>query len=103
MSKSANHKFGTESQELRIKSRTEKARRFRPDVERFYLIPVLLKALNILSLLHQADNPLTVDTIHRQLGYPKSTIYRILRTLSACGYLPEGASGVYKFTKSRLS
>jgi predicted transcriptional regulator len=103
MSKSANHNFRTDSQELQIKSRTEKARKSRPDVECFYLIPVLVKTLNILSLLHQADEPLTVDSIHRRLGYPKSTIYRILRTLSACGYLPEGASGVYKFTKSRLS
>jgi uncharacterized membrane protein len=84
---------------LRRNSWTLRAQRGRPELDRYYLIPVLLKALNILTFMDRSGEAVTVDDIHRNFGYPSSTIYRILRTLSACAYLPEGKSGVYRFTR----
>ncbi len=80
-------------------SRTDAARRHHPHVDRSYIIPVLSKALLIMDLLRSSDRPLNVAEIAGDTGISKSTIYRILRTLSAYGYLPNGAKGIYSFRR----
>lgn len=78
-------------------SRTDAARRRNPHVQRSYIIPVLCKALTIIELLKDSDRPLNIQHLSKTTGIAKTTVYRILRTLSAYGYLPDGADGVYSF------
>jgi len=77
-------------QELAARSRTSSARLRNPDVHQSYVIPVLDKALRIMRLLEESERHLKIGEIARTTGYSQSTIYRILRTLSAHGYLPCG-------------
>jgi len=84
-------------EDLARRSRTDAARRQHPHLDRSYVIPVLSKALLIMDLLRNSERPLNVAEIAGNTGISKSTVYRILRTLSAYGYLPEGASGIYSF------
>lgn len=82
---------------LVVQSRTLAAQIRRPDIHRSYLVPVLSKAFHIMRLLETNGRPLTMSEIYEKTGYSKTTVYRILRTLSAHGYLPSGAHGVYDF------
>ena len=86
--------------ELALNSRTIAARKRNPGVQRDYIIPVLSKALSILDLLNQVQRPMNTHEIARTTGYSLTTVYRILRTLSAYGYLPEGCDGVYTFRRA---
>ena len=86
-----------EERRMLVESRTYAARIRRPDLHRNYVIPVLSKALKIVQLLETSERPLSTAEIARRTGVPKTTAYRILRTLSAHGYLPQGADGVYCF------
>ncbi len=88
--------------DLAMASRTLKSRLQRPNVSRSYLVPMLVKAFRIIDALQASHRPLTVDELSRRLGYSKTTVYRILRTLAACGYLPNSASGecVVRITRS---
>lgn len=63
--------------------------------KRDYIIPVLVNALTVISLLKSAERSLNLNQICDQTGIAKTTVYRILRTLSAFGYLPQGEHGVY--------
>jgi Fic family protein len=80
-------------------SRTDAAKKRRPDLQRSYIIPVVSKTFIIMDLLKNSERPLRVDELTRITGIAKSTVYRILRTLSAYGYLPNGADGVYAFRR----
>jgi hypothetical protein len=82
---------------LADKSRTVSARIRKPEVRSNYIVPVLAKAIKIIRLLETADRPLNINEISQYTGTPKSTVYRVLRTLSAYGYLPHGAIGIYSF------
>jgi transcription initiation factor IIE alpha subunit len=82
---------------LVVQSRTLAAQIRRPDIHRSYLVPVLSKAFHIMRLLETNGGPLTMNEIWEKTGYSKTTVYRILRTLSAHGYLPSGVHGVYDF------
>ncbi|HKR27720.1 MAG TPA: helix-turn-helix domain-containing protein, partial [Acidobacteriaceae bacterium] len=61
-----------------------------------YLIPVLSKALDVLEVLHRYDQPLPLETIHRQTQISKTTTYRILKTLVHRGYLANSQDGLYR-------
>ena len=61
-----------------------------------YLIPVLSKALDILEVLHRYGQPLPLETIHQQTNIPKTTVYRILKTLVHRGYLAHSPNGLYR-------
>jgi DNA-binding IclR family transcriptional regulator len=55
-------------------------------------------------LLESAERSLNLNQICDQTGIARTTVYRILRTLSALGYLPQGEHGVYRLRlKSVLS
>lgn len=84
-------------QELVVRSRTVSAQFRRPDINRSYVVPVLSKALRIMRLLEMTERPMSIPQISEATGVAHSTVYRILRTLSAHGYLPRGDHGVYAF------
>lgn len=60
---------------------------------RFYLVPVLMRTLDILELLSRSDTPLKMNEISREAGVSQTTTYRILRTLVHRGYLAQDLEG----------
>ncbi|HMH14086.1 MAG TPA: substrate-binding domain-containing protein [Edaphobacter sp.] len=68
----------------------------RKTTKRLYLIPVLSKALDILELLQAANQPMTLEAIHRQTRISKTTVYRVLKTFVHRGYLSQGSDGLYR-------
>jgi hypothetical protein len=66
-----------------------------PTHMRSYVIPVLGRALSILDVLQKSGSPLSVKEICRTTDYPKSTIYRIVRTFVAYGYVLHLLNGKY--------
>ena len=63
----------------------------RKTTKRLYLIPVLSKALDILELLQAENQPMTLESIHRQTRISKTTVYRVLKTFVHRGYLSQQA------------
>lgn len=61
-----------------------------------YLIPVLSKALDVLERLQSDNQPMTLETIHRQTKISKTTVYRILKTLVHRGYITQLPDGYYR-------
>jgi ribose transport system substrate-binding protein len=64
--------------------------------KRLYLIPVLSKSLDILELLEKENQPMALETIHRQTKISKTTVYRVLKTLVHRGYLSQSPDGLYR-------
>jgi ribose transport system substrate-binding protein len=64
--------------------------------KRLYLIPVLSKALDILELLQSENQPMTLESIHRQTKISKTTVYRVLKTFVHRGYLSQSPDGLYR-------
>jgi ribose transport system substrate-binding protein len=69
--------------------------------KKLYLIPVLSKALDVLELLRQAGQPMTLEAIHRSTRTSKTTVYRILKTFVHRGYLSQAADGTYRHVSGR--
>lgn len=59
------------------------------------LTPAVTRALDILELFLDADEPLPGPEIVRRLGLPRTTVHELLTTLTARGYLVQ-ASGRYR-------
>src|ERR1700710_135016 len=68
----------------------------RKTTKRLYLIPVLSKALDILELLQEETQPMTLESIHRQTRISKTTVYRVLKTFVHRGYLSQSPDGFYR-------
>jgi len=68
----------------------------RKATKRLYLIPVLSKALDILELLQAENQPMTLESIHRQTRISKTTVYRVLKTFVHRGYLSQAQDGLYR-------
>lgn len=69
---------------------------------RFYTVPVLMRALDIMELLRKSEMPLKTNEISHSASIPQSTTYRILRTLHHRGYVvqdPEGRFSIAKQSK----
>lgn len=66
-----------------------------PRIPRLYLIPVLCKALDILDLLEREKNRVPLEEIFQRVQIPKTTVYRILKTLVHRGYLAQSPDGRY--------
>jgi ribose transport system substrate-binding protein len=64
--------------------------------KRLYLIPVLTKALDILELLQAENQPMVLESIHKQTKISKTTVYRILKTLVHRGYVGQTADRHYR-------
>jgi predicted DNA-binding transcriptional regulator len=76
-------------------SRTEHAKHLKPFLDREYIVPVLLKAIDILDVLKSRPDGLRVEEIHRLTGISKTTVYRILRTFVTSGYISQNATSSY--------
>src|ERR1700722_20041426 len=68
----------------------------RKTTKRLYLIPVLAKARDILELLQGENQPMTLESIHRQTRISKTTVYRVLKTFVHRGYLSQSPDGSYR-------
>ena len=64
--------------------------------KRLYLVPILTKTFDILELLQNENDPMSLDDIHKRTGTSKSTVYRILKTLVHRGYLKQTRDGQYR-------
>ena len=60
----------------------ERAERLKPELDRQYFVPVLLKSVKILELLRSAPEGLRIEQIHLKTGIAKTTVFRIARTQS---------------------
>jgi hypothetical protein len=60
-----------------------------------YIVPMIARAIEISELLLGIGSGLRVREIHGRTGYSESTIYRILRTLVAFGYVVRDSNGFY--------
>jgi hypothetical protein len=61
-----------------------------------YLVPCVLKAIQMVEILRRTHAGLRVDDLLGMTGYSRSTIYRILRTLTACEYMVRDGRGYYR-------
>ena len=61
-----------------------------------YLVPCVLKAVHMIEALRQAGTGLRVENLRSMTGYSRTTIYRILRTFVACGYIRRDSGGSYR-------
>ena len=62
-----------------------------------YLIPVLSKSLDVLERLQANNQPMTLETIHKETKISKTTVYRILKTFVHRGYLSQLPDGYYRY------
>jgi len=69
----------------------------RPKAKRLYLIPVLTKALDVLELLQAEGRPMVLEAVHKRVGAPKTTVYRILKTLVHRGYVGQTSDREYEY------
>jgi DNA-binding IclR family transcriptional regulator len=62
-------------------------------------VSIIARAIDISKLLQGFNSGLRVKGIKELTGYYESTIYRILRTLVAFGYVLRDSSGVYRLNR----
>lgn len=67
---------------------------------RFYLVPVLMRTLDVLEVLSNSDQPLKMNEISQRTGISKTTTYRILRTLVYRGYVAQDLEGRFSMLKA---
>ena len=65
-------------------------------LSRLYHIPVLSKALDVLEFLQSQKQSASLEDLHRETHFSKTTVYRILRTLEHRGYLAHQEDGRYR-------
>ena len=81
---------------------TTPRRSSRSSSERSYIIPNLDRALRVLEHLSTRQEGGSITEIANQLSLPKNSVFRILRTLAASGYLDEHDKR-YRVTSKILS
>ncbi|MGD0727507.1 MAG: IclR family transcriptional regulator [Spirochaetia bacterium] len=67
-----------------------------------YIIPNLNRALRVLELLSAKETGASITEISKELGLPKNSVFRIVRTLAANGYLDEHGKS-YRLSPKILS
>src|SRR5271169_1223237 len=67
-----------------------------------YIIPNVNRALRVLELLSAKTDGASITEISKDLGLPKNSIFRIVRTLAASGYLDEHGKS-YRLSPKILS
>jgi DNA-binding IclR family transcriptional regulator len=58
-----------------------------------YQLKTLGRGLEVLALLKAAPGPVTLSALSRQLGEPTTVVFRILKTLEACGQIRQDLTG----------
>jgi DNA-binding IclR family transcriptional regulator len=67
-----------------------------------YIIPNLDRALKMLELLSTKEEGMSITEISKELSLPKNSVFRIMRTLAANGYLDEHGKA-YRLSPKILS
>jgi DNA-binding IclR family transcriptional regulator len=62
-------------------------------------VRVLHKTLDILEQIKTSESGYKLADLAREVGLPKATVYRILTTLEARGYLDRGSDGSYRMAR----
>ena len=75
---------------------SDKSVALQSDVSRQYIVPIVFKTIQIIELLRSETRGLRIEEISQLTGFPKSTIYRIVRTLACTEYLCQEGKGVYR-------
>jgi DNA invertase Pin-like site-specific DNA recombinase len=91
---------GASRRSLLVASKGDETPQVRPTADREYIVPILFKAIQIIELLRLESDGLRIEYIHRMTGISRSTVYRIVRTLTASGYLRQDPRTVYKLAAS---
>ena len=68
-----------------------------------YLVPCVFKAVQMIEALRRVRTGLRVEDLRSMTGYSRTTIYRILRTLAACGYIVRNSRAIYRLNYSVVS
>jgi len=68
-----------------------------PGEQRSYLVPMVSRALNIMNMFTRTHRNLTAQQIMDTTGYSRSSVYRILRTLAAHGYIRDDDRGGFTY------
>lgn len=68
-----------------------------------YFIQAVGKALDLLDLLGQIDQPISLGDLSRRLAQSKSSTFRILSTLEERGLVERKSGDLYSLTHSRIS
>jgi len=68
-----------------------------------YLVPCVFKAVQMIEALRESRSGLRVEEFLAMTGYSRSTIYRILRTLTACEYIVRDRGGSYRLNHAVVS
>lgn len=66
-------------------------------------MPAVDRALNLLELLSNSQNGLTLSELSRKLGIPKSTAHYLINTLATRGYIQHASDGRHYSLGLRLS
>lgn len=61
------------------------------DLDERYLVQPVLKAMQVLQLVCEAPEPLTLNQLVREAGLPKTTVFRYLKTLATIGFVEHDA------------
>jgi hypothetical protein len=69
---------------------------------RFYSVPVIERTFDVLEYLHRCESPLKTNEISDNLRVPRTTTYRILRTLAHRGYVFQDLDGRFSFNHSGM-
>lgn len=56
-----------------------------------YLVQPVLKAMQVLQLICEAAEPVTLNQLVRRAGLPKTTVFRYLKTLTTIGFIEHDA------------
>ena len=65
-------------------------------IKRLYLIPILSKANDVLELLEEINNPISLEDVYKKTNISKTSIYRILKTFAHRGYVAQTQNGLYR-------
>lgn len=65
-------------------------------IKRLYLIPILSKAIDVLELLEEINNPVSLEDVYKKTNISKTSIYRILKTFVHRGYVAHTQNGLYR-------
>ena len=57
------------------------------ELDQRYLVQPVLKAMQVLQVICEAAEPLSLDQLVREAGLPKTTVFRYLKTLGSTGLI----------------
>jgi DNA-binding IclR family transcriptional regulator len=63
---------------------------------------MVIRTFKVLDILRDNNSHLSVEELQAKTGIPKSSVYRILRTLVATGYVARARDGGYHYSTSML-